>query len=83
MRVHGNCAEYAPFGLLLMLMVELQQGPQIAVASIGLVLLVGRLVHAFGVGGEVETKGARTLGMGLTFAALGFAGAFGLALALM
>ncbi len=71
MRVHANCAEYVPLGLLVMLMAELQDVAAWLIIAIGLLLLAGRLVHAFGVGGESETRGSRTVSMGLTFTALG------------
>ena len=74
MRVHANCAEYAPFGLLLMLIAELQNVLGWLIMSIGLMLLAGRLVHAFGVGGAAETRGSRTLGIALKLTALGVEG---------
>lgn len=74
MRVHSNCAEYAPLGVLLILMLELQNAPVWLLLGVGLMLLAGRCIHAFGVGGAQETRGARTLGMALTLTALGVSG---------
>ncbi len=74
MRVHANCAEYAPLGLLLMFMAEFQDMPKWLILTTGLTLLVGRMVHAFGVGGTRETGGSRTIGMALTLTALGVGG---------
>src|SRR3954454_7781098 len=46
-RAHANFAEYAPFGLLLLLLVELGGWPWWLVHLLGLTLLGGRLAHAF------------------------------------
>ena len=70
-RVHGNFAEYAPLALLLMALAELQGLPHGMIHAIGILLLVGRATHAYGVGREPEVFRARILGMALTFAALG------------
>ena len=51
-------------------------------ASIGLILVAGRLIHAIGVSRQPEVPGSRTLGMGLTFAALIIAAMLNLALGL-
>jgi len=48
MRAQANCAEYAPIGILLMLLVELQDAPALLVHTIGLLLLIGRLLHGYG-----------------------------------
>jgi hypothetical protein len=40
------------------------------VHGLGLVLLVGRAVHAYGVSQEKENYRLRTVGMGLTFGAI-------------
>ena len=69
-RVHGNFAEYVPFTLLLMALAELRDSPVWIVHMVGLTLLAGRLIHAFGVGREPEQLRLRTLGMALTFTAL-------------
>ncbi|MCR9139388.1 MAG: MAPEG family protein [Alphaproteobacteria bacterium] len=70
MRVHSNFAEYAPLGLLLMFMAEMQGVPAWAMLLVGLVLLAGRFVHAIGLSGTAETPGLRTVGMALTLTAL-------------
>lgn len=81
-RVHGNFGEYVPFVLLLMLMGELMGTPPWLTASIGTLLVAGRLVHAIGVSQEPEINGSRTIGMGLTFTALLVAGMVGILLGL-
>ncbi len=69
-RTHGNFAEYVPLVLVLMLAAELQGTPVWAVHGIGLLLLAGRAVHAFGFGREPEVAGCRVAGMSMTFTAL-------------
>lgn len=67
MRVHGNFAEYVPLGLLLIAGAEVLSAPAVLVHGLGIVLLVGRLVHAFGVSQEAEVIAYRVSGMALTF----------------
>ena len=66
-RAHGNFAEYAPFGLLLIFACESSGASRILVHALGLILLVGRLIHAIGVSKAAETFGFRVAGMALTF----------------
>ena len=68
MRTQANCAEYAPFGLLLIAMVEMQGGGAWQVNLLGLSLLAGRLLHAYGFGKTPQTIILRQIGMGVTFA---------------
>jgi uncharacterized protein len=44
-RAQGNCAEYMPVGLILLLIAE-QAGPGVLFHLAGITLLVGRFVHA-------------------------------------
>lgn len=67
-RVHGNFAEYAPFGLLLIFACEQLAAPALFIHTLGTSLLVGRLVHAYGVSQEREVFAYRVIGMSLTFA---------------
>jgi len=69
-RVHGNFAEYAPMCLILMIGLELMLAPVWLVHGLGVMLLVGRVLHAYGIGREPESLTLRTIGMVLTFAAL-------------
>ena len=66
-RVQGNCAEYAPIGLLLLAMVELQGAPVWGVHLLGLMLLVGRVMHAVGYGRTPQIVPMRRIGMMLTY----------------
>ncbi len=70
LRAHGNFAEYAPLVIVLMALAELQGGASITLHAIGLLLLGGRLIHAFGVSQEPENYRLRVAGMALTFTAL-------------
>jgi uncharacterized protein len=44
-RAQGNCAEYMPLGLILLLLAE-QTGPGLLFHLAGITLIVGRFVHA-------------------------------------
>ncbi len=65
-RVQGNCAEYAPIGLLLLAMAEIQGAPVWVVHLLGLMLLVGRILHAVGLGLTPQNILMRQSGMALT-----------------
>ncbi|MHC0054121.1 MAPEG family protein [Actibacterium sp. D379-3] len=69
-RVQGNCAEYAPMGLLLMALADAQGAPGWLMHLLGLMLLAGRLLHAWGLGATPQRSSARIAGMALTFAML-------------
>ncbi len=69
-RTHGNFAEYAPFTLFLMAMAELQGGGWLLINFLGLLLLVGRLCHAYGFGRSPQVVILRQIGMVLTFTSL-------------
>lgn len=66
-RAHGNCAENAPIGLILMLMMELSGAPAVAVHGAGIMLLVGRLAHAAALSSPTPKMLLRAGGMGLTY----------------
>lgn len=73
-RTQANCAEYAPFGVLLLLLAELQGAPVWALHLLGLTLLAGRLLHAVGFGSTPQILPLRQAGMVLTFTMLLLAG---------
>jgi len=70
MRVHANFAEYVPFALLLIFLVESDRAAPLLVHALGSALLVARLSHAFGVSRDPENFRFRIFGMALTFAVL-------------
>ncbi len=81
MRVHANFAEYTPLSLLLLLMLELMGGAHWLLYGLGLFLVVGRTVHAYGVGSDPEPMNFRAVGMVLTFVVIGTAALANLVLA--
>lgn len=82
-RVHGNCAEYAPMGLLLLVMAELQGAPDWGVHLLGVMLLAGRIMHAIGLSRTPQIIIFRRAGMVLTFVMLSFSALGNIILALI
>ncbi len=70
MRVHANFAEYVPFALLLIFLVESQGARAALVHGLCVALLIGRLSHAWGVSQARENFRFRVTGMVLTFTTL-------------
>jgi len=70
MRVHANFSEYAPFALLLSLMIELLNGLTLLVHFVCICLVIGRVIHAYGVSNSSENYNFRVLGMALTFTSI-------------
>ena len=81
-RVQGNFAEYAPFGVLLLAVAELAGAAPLWLHLCGLLLLAGRIGHAIGLGAEPQIMILRRAGMVATFTALGALGLTCLGLAL-
>ena len=69
-RAHANFAEYVPLALVLMALVELQEGSTWTLHLIGALIIAGRLIHAFGISREPENGRLRVFGIALTLAAL-------------
>jgi uncharacterized protein len=69
-RVHANFAEYVPFALLLMALGESLRAPAFLIHALGIVLLIGRLLHAYGVSCAKEKLHYRVTGMAATFTVL-------------
>jgi uncharacterized membrane protein YecN with MAPEG domain len=72
-RAHANFAEYVPLALLLVYFVEAPGAPRPAIHALCMMLLAGRLAHAWGVSQEPEDFRFRVAGMALTFSVLGLA----------
>jgi uncharacterized membrane protein YecN with MAPEG domain len=70
-RMHANFAEYVPFLLLLMFLLEIKGLQVWALHSFGLTLLIARLVHPIGIASEKAPNLFRMLGAILTYALLG------------
>jgi uncharacterized membrane protein YecN with MAPEG domain len=72
-RVHANFAEYVPLSLILMLMVEVVGYSLWMSHTLGAALVVGRVVHAFGVSQQEENFIFRVTGMAITLTIIGTA----------
>jgi uncharacterized membrane protein YecN with MAPEG domain len=70
LRVHGNFAEYVPLALILLALAELTGAAALLLHLLGLALLGGRALHAYGVSQAEENYRFRAAGMVLTFATL-------------
>lgn len=70
-RVHANFAEYVPLALILVAFVEMQQSTALLVHALCLSLVIGRVIHAYGVSQEKEDYTLRVAAMALTFATIG------------
>ena len=77
-RAHANCAEYAPIGIILIGLAESLSVPALLLHALGIGLVAGRVVHAYGVSQEPEDSRFRATGMGLTFTAIAVAAGAGL-----
>lgn len=69
-RAQANLVEYAPMGLVLLLIAELQGRPAALLHLAGLMLLAGRLGHALALSAPHPRLALRVAGMALTFSAL-------------
>src|SRR3569833_744418 len=65
-RVHANAVEYVPLYLLLLLVLELNQTLPMLIHLFGIVLVVARLFHAWGVSRHSGITTGRAIGAGLT-----------------
>jgi uncharacterized membrane protein YecN with MAPEG domain len=68
--VHANFAEYVPLCLILLYLAEGQGAHPALLHGLGVILLIGRLSHAFGVSQANENFRFRVIGMALTFTTL-------------
>ena len=66
-RVHANYCEYVPISLLLIYLLETIAGSHYWIHILFIGLLIGRIVHAYGVSQVSENYRYRTIGMALTF----------------
>ncbi len=69
-RAHGNLAEYAPLGLILLLIAEAQATPAVWLHATGILLLAGRLLHGVNFSFGLRRMQLRVGGMILTLLAL-------------
>lgn len=65
-RAHANAVEYLPIALLLLLILELDQTRIWLLNVFGIVLIVGRILHAIGLSSNAGTSFGRFVGTALT-----------------
>ena len=82
-RAQGNLSEYAPIGLILLLLAEAQGCPVWLVALIALVFVTGRLMHGIAFSFTSRWVLGRFGGMVMTFTAIGLLALTNLALLLL
>lgn len=70
-RAHGNFAEYVPFALLLIVVAELRGAPPLILHALCILLLIGRVTHAWGVSRPDEDSRFRVAGMAGTLTSMG------------
>ncbi len=70
MRVHANFCEYVPIAVVLLFFFERLVGAGWWVHVLGIFLLTGRILHAYGVRRVDEDLRLRITGMSLTFVVL-------------
>lgn len=75
MRVHANFAEYTPFALILIGLLETLQADHRILHALGVILLAGRCLHAWGVSQTKEDLRYRQAGMIATFTVIAIGGA--------
>lgn len=68
-RQHGNCAEWSCFILILMILAEGMGAPSLYLHISGLLLIIGRLAHPFGLKKYKVNHPLRYVGNGTNFLA--------------
>jgi hypothetical protein len=66
-RLHANNTEYLALALVLLAVDEILGAPALALYVMGALLLLGRLLHAFGLGRSTGTSTGRAVGVTLTW----------------
>lgn len=69
-RIHANAVEWALPVLLLMLIAELNRAPALLLHACGVVLIIARVLHAYGLRRSAGRSTGRFAGAGLTWATL-------------
>ena len=70
MRVHSNFAEYVPLALILFYFLEVETDAELWIHILCVSLIIGRLLHAYGVSQVEENYRFRVAGMILTLGCL-------------
>lgn len=66
-RVHANFGENVPFALLILLLMELNHFPHWLLYAFGALLVIGRVLHAHGLGSSSTTSFGRYYGTLITW----------------
>jgi len=66
-RVHANFTEYVPIALILLAVFEINHGHEMVAHLAGISLVVGRLLHAYGLGKTIKASFGRLAGIALTW----------------
>ncbi|MEW9921367.1 MAPEG family protein [Marimonas sp. MJW-29] len=66
MRAQANWAEYTPIALILLALTEANEAPALVLHALGLALLFGRMLHAWGFASTPQKIILRQIGMALT-----------------
>jgi uncharacterized protein len=72
-RAFANATEYVPAGLIAITVLAVLEAPPLAIHVIGLLLFVGRLIHAVGLSNSGAASIPRAAGVLLTWVAYVFA----------
>ncbi|HEY0150016.1 MAG TPA: MAPEG family protein [Allosphingosinicella sp.] len=78
-RAHGNFAEYTPFFLILLALIELSQGSETWLWGVAIVYILARLAHPFGMDRPAPNT-LRVIGMVVTWTVLLGLAAYALAI---
>ncbi len=70
-RAHGNLAEYAPIGLIGLMVLEFSAMPAAVLHGLGIMLVAGRGLHAWALSLPEGSPFGRTGGMALTLSMIG------------
>lgn len=73
---HQNFAQYVPFALVLLLLIELQGTPKLLINILGILLLFARCMHAYGISQIKENYKIRTYSMIMTLSIILFSASF-------
>ena len=71
-RAHANFSENVPIALILLMLVEMLHATSVTIFVLGIVLLVGRLLHWVGLSGNAEAFN-RVAGMIMTWSVIAVA----------
>ena len=76
MRMHANFSEYAPITLILLSFMDLQGGPNWLLHTLGILFVLARLSHAYGISSAQAPGKFRVAGMVGTFTTIAISAAW-------